>query len=67
LKPSSTNDQNDYSFYDEEAGKAGIDVAGTARDLLGAISKGIWGSLGGGRTSSSSSKGAGNPPPGSHS
>ncbi|GAA6049082.1 hypothetical protein NBRC10513_003240 [Rhodotorula toruloides] len=25
---------------------AGINVAGTARDLLGAISKGIWGSLG---------------------
>jgi len=36
----------EYAFgYDEDAGK-GIDVAGTARDLLGAISKGIWGSLG---------------------
>ncbi|GAA5972326.1 hypothetical protein JCM21900_001789 [Sporobolomyces salmonicolor] len=36
----------DYGFgYDEDVGK-GIDVAGTARDLLGAISKGIWGSLG---------------------
>ncbi|GAA6061237.1 hypothetical protein JCM10212_002696 [Sporobolomyces blumeae] len=36
----------EYPFgYDEDAGK-GIDVAGTARDLLGAISKGIWGSLG---------------------
>ncbi|GAA6048259.1 hypothetical protein JCM3770_006508 [Rhodotorula araucariae] len=36
---------------DDELGAAavggGINVAGTARDLLGAISKGIWGSLGG--------------------
>ncbi|GAA6023129.1 hypothetical protein JCM11491_000084 [Sporobolomyces phaffii] len=49
----------EYSFgtYDEEAGKAGIDVAGTARDLLGAISKGIWGSLGGGRSHGSSKGG----------
>ncbi|BGP39948.1 protein phosphatase regulator [Rhodotorula kratochvilovae] len=35
---------------DDELGAAavggGINVAGTARDLLGAISKGIWGSLG---------------------
>ncbi|GAA5959598.1 hypothetical protein JCM3765_007211 [Sporobolomyces pararoseus] len=50
-----SNIDGEYSFgYDEDAGK-GIDVAGTARDLLGAISKGIWGSLSGGRSSSSSS------------
>ncbi|GAA6002164.1 uncharacterized protein JCM10292_000787 [Rhodotorula paludigena] len=35
---------------------AGINVAGTARDLLGAISKGIWGSLGSGSGSSRSSR-----------
>ncbi|BGP16040.1 hypothetical protein JCM10213_006824 [Rhodosporidiobolus nylandii] len=39
---------HEYAFgADENVGK-GIDVAGTARDLLGAIGKGIWGSLGGG-------------------
>ncbi|GAA5943435.1 GATA-like domain-containing protein [Sporobolomyces koalae] len=41
-----TGADGEYAFgYDGDAGK-GIDVAGTARDLLGAISKGIWGSLG---------------------
>ncbi|GAA5907673.1 protein phosphatase regulator REG1 [Sporobolomyces salmoneus] len=53
-RTSTPNIDGEYSFgYDEDAGK-GIDVAGTARDLLGAISKGIWGSLGG-RSSSSRS------------
>ncbi|GAA5835678.1 hypothetical protein JCM11251_002995 [Rhodosporidiobolus azoricus] len=32
----------------------GLDVAGTARDLLGAISKGIWGSLGSGSSAGGS-------------
>lgn len=40
-----------HAGHDDEFGAAavggGINVAGTARDLLGAISKGIWGSLGG--------------------
>ncbi|GAA5845973.1 hypothetical protein JCM9279_004742 [Rhodotorula babjevae] len=40
-----------HAHDDDEFGAAavggGINVAGTARDLLGAISKGIWGSLGG--------------------
>lgn len=56
--PPSTNvDGGEYSFgYDEDAGK-GIDVAGTARDLLGAISKGIWGSLGGGRNNNHNNSG----------
>lgn len=32
---------------------SGINVAGTARDLLGALSKGLWGSLGGGNRQNS--------------
>ncbi|GAA5907160.1 hypothetical protein JCM8208_006707 [Rhodotorula glutinis] len=40
-----------HAHDEDEFGAAavggGINVAGTARDLLGAISKGIWGSLGG--------------------
>ncbi|GAA5878547.1 hypothetical protein JCM16303_002118 [Sporobolomyces ruberrimus] len=53
--PNANAVDGEYSFgYDEDAGK-GIDVAGTARDLLGAISKGIWGSLGGRGSSKSSS------------
>ncbi|GAA5980209.1 hypothetical protein JCM5350_000871 [Sporobolomyces pararoseus] len=62
---STSNLDGEYSFgYDEDAGK-GIDVAGTARDLLGAISKGIWGSLSGGRSSSSSSTGGNSSKPSS--
>jgi hypothetical protein len=47
-----TQADHDYQYGAEDdelsAGGvgAGINVAGTARDLLGAISKGIWGSLG---------------------
>ncbi|GAA5857438.1 hypothetical protein JCM8547_009273 [Rhodosporidiobolus lusitaniae] len=51
---------HDYAFGADDGVGKGIDVAGTARDLLGAISKGIWGSLGsGGSGSSSSSSGGG--------
>ncbi|GAA5984330.1 hypothetical protein JCM11641_006183 [Rhodosporidiobolus odoratus] len=49
----SSASEPDYAHDDDALGGAaggvgrGLDVAGTARDLLGALSKGIWGSLGG--------------------
>ncbi|GAA6002495.1 hypothetical protein JCM10207_001150 [Rhodosporidiobolus poonsookiae] len=56
---------HDYAFGDDDFAGAGagvgrgIDVAGTARDLLGAISKGIWGSLGGSGGASGGAGGGG--------
>lgn len=43
---------DDLGVVDAGVG-SGINVAGTARDLLGALSKGIWGSLGGGNRQNS--------------
>lgn len=47
---------HEYQFGADDGVGKGIDLGGTARDFIGAISKGIWGSLNG---SSSSSGGGG--------
>lgn len=50
--PASVAAADDLGVADGGVG-SGINVAGTARDLLGALSKGLWGSLGGGNRQNS--------------